>query len=346
MFPYWVLFGVSAVAAVQIGGKSRQLRRAGILLGLFSLIIFLMIGLRFEVGGDWINYLRIYDSFRHSDLGETLSRFDPAYSLLNWIALRLGFGIWFVNVACAAIFTWGLVRFAAQQLNPWLAIVVAIPYLVIVVAMGYTRQAVAIGFILSGLASMRRGGSITRFAFYGIAAALFHRTAIIVLPLVALAVTRNRWISVALIVALVAILFYLLVDTQFETLVQNYVVAQYDAQGAGIRIAMNVAPAVLFLSMQRRFSVDESDRRLWRNFALASLAAMVLLMANSVVGGRGSAVALPYSLAASGIFAAAVQFLARTGRQRLAHDGRDRVQRDRPARLAHLGGTRPLLASL
>lgn len=296
MLPYWFLFTLCAAGAVQNRTDLRRLGRSGPLLVLLGFVILVMVGLRYEVGGDWVNYNIIFDSVRYADLGRALSQSDPGYSLLNWIAVQVGAGIWLVNLVCALFFTWGLLRFTAQQPNPWLALVVATPYLVIVVAMGYTRQAVAIGFILAGLSSLRRNSSMVRFGLYVAAAALFHQTALVVLPLVALAGTHNKWIMATFGALLAAILFYLLVAARFELLVQNYV--DYDAQGAAIRISMNVVPAVLFLFWQRRFSFDEADRKLWRNFSWAALAALVLLMvlSSSVVVDRLSLYLIPLQL--------------------------------------------------
>lgn len=298
LFPYWILFGLTAIGAVQAGSRPRHDNRIGVLLALFGVGLLLMVGLRYEVGGDWATYLEIFDFQGRSSLSRALTANDPAYSVLNWIASRLGAGIWLVNTVCAAAFTWGLLRFTSQQLNPWLSLAVAIPYLVIVVAMGYTRQAVAIGFILAGLASIREKKSMLRFAGLVIIATLFHRSAIVILPLVALAFTRNRIMIAFLGATLGVILFYLLVNAGFEKVVQNYVVAEYDAQGAGVRIAMNLLPALLFLTFQRRFALDDIDMRLWRNFALAAVFASILLLLvrSSVVVDRLSLYLIPLQL--------------------------------------------------
>jgi hypothetical protein len=212
--------------------------------------------------------------------------------------MRLGVEIWFVNLVCAALFTWGLVRFTRQQPNPWLALCVAIPYLVIVVAMGYTRQGVAIGLIVAGMSEFRRGHSMVRFGAYVVAAALFHKTAIIILPIVAFAATENRWAMLAIGGVLAAILYYLLLNAGIDTLMTNYVEADYDAEGAAVRVSMNVLPAILFLLFQRRFGFDDFDRKLWRNFALAALAALALLvvMDSSVVVDRLALYLIPLQL--------------------------------------------------
>lgn len=268
------------------------------MLVLVGLMILVMIGLRFEVGGDWMNYLGLFDSYRYANFRQALSLGDPGYSALNWLAMQIGAGIWFVNLICACLFTWGLVRFTRQQPNPWLALCVAVPYLIIVVAMGYTRQAVAIGLMLAGLSEFRKGRSMLRFGVYILAAALFHKTAVIILPLVAFAATENRAAMLGIGGALGVILYYLLVNASIDTLMQNYVEAEYDAQGAAVRVAMNVLPALLFLIFQKRLQLDDFDRKLWRNFSYAALAAlgMLAVLQSSVVVDRLALYLIPLQL--------------------------------------------------
>jgi hypothetical protein len=176
------------------------------LLFVAALLIAAMIGFRYEVGGDWNTYKEIYSEISYFKLMEAIAYGDPGYSLLNWMAVQFGAGIWFVNLACGLIFTWGLVRFARRQTNPWLAVLVGIPYLVIVVAMGYTRQGVAIGLLLAGLSVLDRS-SFVRFGFYILLAATFHKSAIVVLPLVALASSRNRLVTAGLMLVLAIMLY-------------------------------------------------------------------------------------------------------------------------------------------
>jgi hypothetical protein len=236
-----------------------------------------MIGLRFQVGGDWVSYEEIYLGLSYADLGYVLRGSDPGYAFVNWLAAQMGLGIWFVNMVCAVIFTWGLMRFLRREPNPWLGGLIAVPYLVIVVAMGYTRQGVAIGLILAGLSVVGRG-SLLRFALYILLATSFHKSAIIVLPLVALAAHHNRYITIAILAATAGILYYLFVQDQLDRMIVNYVDAEYSSQGAAVRVAMNLPPALLFLTAARRFEFSESQRLLWRNFAIAAIVALILLL--------------------------------------------------------------------
>jgi hypothetical protein len=156
-------------------------------------------------------------------------------------------------------------------------VAVAVPYLIIVVAMGYTRQAVAIGIILAGLSITDRK-SLGRFAIYIVFAAAFHKSAVIVLPLVALAARRQRIVTVGILVATAALLYFVFVRANIDLMMTNYVDAGYESQGAVIRVAMNLPPALLFLAAQHRFNLPEQQRLLWRNFAIAALVAAFLLL--------------------------------------------------------------------
>jgi hypothetical protein len=269
------LFSLFAAGAVQYPTDYRKRIQGGPLLLAAGFATLLMIGLRYEVGGDWGNYIDILDEVGRSDFWAGVWKQDPGYGLLNWLSARAGLGMWAVNLACALVFTWGLVRFARRQPNPWLVMVVAVPYLIIVVAMGYTRQAVAIGFILAGLAVLEQG--LLRFSIYLAFAVMFHKSAVVILPLVALSASYRRFVTAGILLASAVILYYAFVQASVDRLMTNYVESSYGSQGAGVRVAMNLPPALLFLFFQRRFTVSDQERKLWRNFSLAGLMALAVL---------------------------------------------------------------------
>ena len=190
MLPYWLLFLVPAFAA--LSERSSDLLRSRFAFSwlLIWSLFTVLIGLRFQVGGDWYSYERMFRYSSYLTFGEALLRDDPGYILLNWLAARAGYDVALVNVVCAAVFAWGLMAFAREQPRPWLAIAVAVPYLVTVVAMGYSRQSVAIGFAMLALAGLGANSTV-RFAVWIIMAALFHKTAILLIPMAILAKTKG-----------------------------------------------------------------------------------------------------------------------------------------------------------
>lgn len=278
MIPYWLLFGLFLFGAVLNNGSAsdRQPSSLPILFG--ALVIALMVGLRFDVGADWRTYDFLFQYAERAELSRVLEIGDPGYQFLNWLVAQAGAGFWLVNLVCASIFAWGLQRFARAQADPWLALVVAIPYLVTVVAMGYTRQSVAIGIILAGLASLQRGSSIPRFALYVAVAALFHRTAVVVLPLVVFAADRNRFMTLLAGLAACVVLYDVFLSGAVDQFVSSYIEAEYSSQGAATRVTMNLLPAAIFLLWSRRFQYLPRDHNIWRNFSLAACVLLVLLL--------------------------------------------------------------------
>ena len=274
--------------------KSEAMQPLFFVVAIFTIVL---IGFRYQVGGDWINYLRIFRHIRYADLWEAARFADPAYAVLNRLAHMLGADIWFVNLVCAAIFTWGLVKFCAQQPNPWLGMVVAIPYLVIVVGMGYTRQAAAIGLVLLGLAQLEQK-SIFRFALYAIGAAAFHKSGITVLPLVALGSAKGRLGHGALLGLLGLMIFYVFVERGMAGITNSYLNQQYDAQGAAVRVLMNIIPATIFLFFSKRFDITPAQRVLWRNFSFGAFAtlAMLFLVASSTIADRLALYLIPLQI--------------------------------------------------
>ena len=277
MLVYWLLFGYFAVGALLGHDPLPGQRRGRLLFLLGSSLIALAIGFRYEVGADWETYEFWFKFAGFTSFDRMLEFKDPGYQLLNWTVQNIGGEIWLVNLICGSIFAWGLYRFVMAQPEPWLAFVVAVPYFVVVVAMGYSRQAVAIGLLMAGLASVGRGASALKFTLWVVAAALFHRTAVVALPLVAMVGQRSQIINLAVVIT-AGILFYdMLLEDSMESFVRNYIDAQYSSQGALIRVALDVLPALFFFRYQKRLGFSETERQLWRNFSITAFVLLALL---------------------------------------------------------------------
>jgi hypothetical protein len=278
LFVYWSLFAYFVAGSLfSRPEEPSRSSHAHYMLAVGALAIALLIGFRYEVGGDWLQYELMLNYARYVDLGRMLEIGDPGYQFLNWAVQQAGGDLWLVNLVGGLIFGWGLLRFAQVQPDPWLAMVIAIPYLVVVVGMGYTRQSLAIGILMAGLASVARNPSILRFAFYVAVAALFHKTAVIAFPLVALASQRNRLMNFLTVVAVSVLLYDFFLQDAMEGFVENYIEAEYSSEGAAIRVIMNLVPAMLLLLLRKRFPFSEQEYLIWRNFSLAAVGLAVLL---------------------------------------------------------------------
>lgn len=298
MLTYWFMFLVPAWACIAARGKPRPVGKGLELSWLMAgLLLALLIGLRHQVGGDWGTYVSHYQYMVGAPFSEVLEMGDPGYYLLNWLSAQVGGGIYLVNLMCGALFSVGLVAFCRQQTRPWLALAVAVPYMVIVVGMGYSRQGVALGLAMLGMAGLARKSNL-QFVLCVALAATFHKSAVVLVPLAVLATPRGRlwtglWVGIT-----AAVLYYLLLADSVDNLVTNYIDAQYQSEGAAVRIAMNALPAMLLLVLRKRFVWQPAERNLWTIMALMALASVgwLLLSASSTAVDRLALYLIPLQL--------------------------------------------------
>ena len=283
MWPYWLLLLWPAFLAIS---RLRSSQLVLLTVGrarwpdrwlAFFISLVLMIGLRHEVGGDWLTYLQMLDSYTDITNSQEFVFQDPAFVLFNWLAAQTGLGIYLLNFLSAVVFSWGLMVFCRAQPRSWLAVVVAVPYLITVVGMGYTRQGAAIGIAMVGMVALGAGGT-WRFILWIALAALFHKSAVILLPMAFLANTKRHMAQFAGMAPVVLTLYALLLQESMSFWIYGYIESQYQSSGAAIRIAMNALPGALFVVFCKRFQLSREQRIFWTWMAWGSLFFVVLLI--------------------------------------------------------------------
>ena len=273
MLPYLLTFGIFAYAGF---GSARRIASSTVLaLGIF---LTLLIGLRDQVGGDWLNYLPYLNRSIGIPFAEIFQEDEPGYGLLNWIAANWGGGVYLVNTFCGLIFTIGLLQFCRAQPRPWLALTLAFPYLITVVAMGYSRQGVAIGLEMIALLALQRDRLLPFLAWIALAAT-FHRTVLLLLVLPASTLSGSlrfsQFIRLFLLVGAAYGLYSAVIAPDIDYYVQGYIVAEYQSQGALIRVVLCLLPALGFLLFRRRFQLPPDTQRIWTLISLLAVAAAI-----------------------------------------------------------------------
>lgn len=298
MIPYWLLLFVPLWACLRSPRGSWPAWQAW----LIWIALSLTIGLRHEVGGDWFNYLPYLTRAEGLSLSQTFVWGDPGYNTLNWLFASHSWGIYGVNLVSAVIFSAGLVLFCRAQVRPWLALCLAVPYLVIVVAMGYSRQGVAIGLMMPGLLALQEG-RLRPFLVSMAAAATFHSTALVMLAFVVPAVPGRslsmRALRLLLLLIVGAALVHTFLSARVGHMVTSYVDAEFQSEGAAIRVAMNLLPGILLLSFPNLFAFTQQQRRLWRAMSLTALGcavALLLMPSSSTAVDRISLYVIPLQL--------------------------------------------------
>ncbi len=246
MFPYFFVFLLTLIPAIIETPKWYWIF-------LFSIYVA-FIGLRFEVGADWLAYIGILEISKHQPwIGFEALLGDPAYYWINKIAAALDQEIYFVNLCVAVIYTSCLFTFCQRLKNPYLGLTVAFPYLTTVVAMGYTRQAGAIALELIALIALESNRKINSVLFF-ILALLFHKTAVflILVPMLiflfdTLETGKILSILLALVFLLVALLGAIAITSISDKFLVQYIEAGLSSSGTLIRLTMNLLPATIFL---------------------------------------------------------------------------------------------------
>ena len=282
MSTYWALFILPTCGVlIPIRFIERTQRKVW---AVTVIVVTLIIGTRYEVGGDWQSFFEVSQYYAGKGVHVSLAHEDPLYGFLNWISVKIGLGIYGVNTVCGALFVTGLAVFCRRQPIPWLAWLVGTPYLLVVVGMGYTRQSAALGFLLLGLVCLE-DKRVWRYLLLLVIGAAFHKTVLLGAPLAILVWRGNIWLRVgALAIGCVTFLWiglnyrYLVLNNLAEPndlyrLWAKYIEKnhQWSSIGASYRVWMNALPAVLFLLLRKKWVKYFDNPSLWAWIAIASI---------------------------------------------------------------------------
>lgn len=293
MLPYALLLTIPGFLALT------GIRRSAVILLLVALLYWLMIGFRFQVGMDWDNYVKIYQTTTRLPLSQIVVGNEPGFKLLMWLADRTGGGILLVNAVSALVFCWGFFTLARRCREPLIAIVVATPLLVVGFAMSGTRQALALGLIFYLCATWNRRRAVGRMAWV-LFAGLFHFSAIFFLIFVALAARTTMTLRVvaAAVIALVIVLIVYLAPEAMEAYSQLYVSGgrRLEAPGAIAHVGILATASLAYFLYRKHWIQVNGDDPLYRNLAIAALVAVPGIYVSSVGAYRFSLYLWPMAM--------------------------------------------------
>jgi len=290
---YWLMFLLPAGLAVYAGKRQKS---NAMLFFSIGLIYAVLIGFRYQVGGDWGSYLRHYNLVVGIGFNEAMHNAkDPAHQLLNWFMAKWDLGVYGINMIYGLVFMIGLVKFSRDQLYPWIAMSVAIPYMVIVVSMGYSRQGMALGIFMWAIVYLRKE-NLKMYVLLILIAALFHKTAIILLPLGMLLYEKGIFLRLLMIVPLVYGAWDLLLADAQSNLIHQYIDRDMQSSGAKIRVFMNLVPSLLLLLYRKEWKKHFDDYMFWFWIAIGSIITMGLVSVASTMVDRIALYFIPIQL--------------------------------------------------
>ncbi len=291
---YLIIFAALALLAI---GKFWRPDRLGTVPCAIALILTVFVGYRYQIGVDWVTYELIFLDISRMPLLDAVTYGDSGYSVINWLVSRFGGQVWHVNLVCATIFFYALIRFCAALPRPGLVIATAVPTLIIVTAMGYTRQATALGFIM--LAYVYFHGKMNwRWIACLCVAILFHRSAIFMLPIFLIAGSNRPALSLAIGGLLITGLLFTIVLQNVNDVLSLYFEGDIESSGAIPRIAIGAAAGLCFFLTRNR-TVFGPRETLVRNMSIALIAMLPLyfVIPSTTVVDRIGILLLPFQSA-------------------------------------------------
>lgn len=248
----------------------------------FVIFLVILIGLRFEVGGDWFNYIRKYYEYGEVlKFKDFISLAEPGYGILNYISVYLNIDdTILVNFICAIIFFLCLSNFSIKLGNLFFPFYICFTYTIIVVCTGYTRQSVAIGFSLLAFLSLI-DKKILIFLIYIALGALFHKSILIFLILFPFGIEflakRSNFLlitySFVSLLIMTILLYYASISEQSAYVDVN---SEMTSGGVYMRLLMHVIPVCYYLYYRRSFKEKFENYKLFDYFLLVIIYVMFL----------------------------------------------------------------------
>ena len=293
MAVYSIAFLIPFLAALSPRKLNKNLSNHLWKVYLFSL--FLFIGTRYQVGGDWLNFIHFFyvDSKDFNMFDFNSVRSEYGYEFLCYILYNLGLPFYFINIIAAAIFLYGLNEFAKKQPDKWLVFMMATTFLIIVVSMGYTRQSMGIGFLLIALNHFFDGKKIIPMMLIFLGSS-FHFSCIFFLTIFILDFKfnlNNLLIWFFLLLVFIFVLIY--VNENVARLIRYYYAATDDSKqlinqskGALVRLSINLVAAFIYLFTYKKLTINKLERRFYLYISILVIVSVFLVQSNSTLVDR------------------------------------------------------------
>jgi hypothetical protein len=96
---------------------------------------------------------------------------------------------------------------------------------------------------------------------------------LVFVPVMLITGMKNKLLSYLLVLASVIIGYYTVLPSAIDHYAPGYLHEQYNAAGAGVRVLMDVIPAVLVLVTGDKFYWSPEEKSVWRTYAILCLLA-------------------------------------------------------------------------
>tara|TARA_B100000575_G_scaffold10020_1_gene7384 strand:- start:9453 stop:10523 length:1071 start_codon:yes stop_codon:yes gene_type:complete len=242
----------------------------------FIIILSLVIGLRHEVGGDWLNYYLSYSKFNELNAGqfiEILSLNEPGFKTLIWVSSKIS-TIYFMHIAnllSAFIFLFSLFYFINRFPFTSLLFYISIPFLLIIVAMGYTRQSIGLAFFMLGILSLNNNKNFN-FVILILIGTLFHKATIFCFIFFIYKNLNLKKLNRIIYMSILAVLFFILFNDIFSKFLENFLQQEaLETTGARIKILINLLFGITYYLIRKNWNNKLLDIKIMDTYLILTI---------------------------------------------------------------------------
>lgn len=264
MIQYLLIFFIPFLMT-NVNKSSLELK--SILYFFFYLYLVFFVGLRFEMGLDWQNYIKefndrnyIFESqFKNYFLNflsfkfESLRNLEPFYLATLFLSNYFTGNIIFFNFINALISIGGVFYFCSKQKDKWFAISISTVF-ILLYGMDIVRQFTSLGISMVGIIKLSEKKYLTSLFFF-IIAFLFHTAAIIFAFLFFYIIYKKLNLLYKVISIFVSfIIFIYLINFFYFTLnFADILDKAYVSKGMIFRLGINVVPLLIFFIFKNKY---------------------------------------------------------------------------------------------
>ena len=264
-----------------------------------ALFFILFIGLRSEIGCDWLRYKQMIDELSSTNFLDIL--INNFVSGPNYIIKELGHiiltllsrNIYVLNLIYALIFIAPLFYFCSKIKRTYLSLLISYPYYIVVVGMGPIRQAACISVLMVSIILVSKNKYLYHF-FLATFSLLIHQFSILfncILLIPKLPKILKEKFSKIYILALITLLtLFLYSSPSYLIKIYYYLTIPSallgDAKGAIFIWLINFLPSLIFLLNIRKFNFHSYINKVFIIFSIFEIFMLPLVFIKSVIAYR------------------------------------------------------------
>lgn len=242
----------------------------------FSLILTVIAGFRWDVGGDWDTYLMIYERSNYQIIN---FEWSFLFELINFIFKYFNLGIFSVNIFISLLFFYSLYRISKSlKFDLLLVLIVAFSLIYFNGIMGYVRQTLALSFFIISLEFYFKNKTIHSIILF-IFALLTHISVIIFMPIFLYKLKNNKIFTFIFISTIIYFLYAhgVVINTVFEQFIQK----SFFSYGAIFRLIPLLLCNLILILFHKKILSDEKNINFFLIYTLiiSMLMSLILIIA-------------------------------------------------------------------